>query len=87
MGPLVSPRGNSAVAEYVDNEFEVIGRNGDYQAATNFLLSEKKFNFGNGRRNLILETDRTVMRNCTDLTASVITGRQYDKPAHEFRLI
>lgn len=78
MGPLVSPRGNSAVAEYVDNEFEVIGRNGDYQAATNFLLSEKKFN---------LETDRTVMRNCTDLTASVITGRQYDKPAHEFRLI
>ena len=49
MGPLVSPRGNSAVAEYVDNEFEVIGRNGDYQAATNFLLSEKKFNFGNGQ--------------------------------------
>ena len=49
MGPLVSPRGNSAVAEYVDNEIEVIGRNGDYQAATNFLLSEKKFNFGNGQ--------------------------------------
>ncbi|GEA34485.1 hypothetical protein PMX39_17655 [Enterocloster clostridioformis] len=37
------------MAEYVDNEFEVIGRNGDYQAATNFLLSEKKFNFGNGQ--------------------------------------
>ena len=49
MGPLVSPRGSSAVVEYVDNEFEVIGRNGDYQAATNFLLSEKKFNFGNGQ--------------------------------------
>ena len=125
MGPLVSPRGNSAVAEYVDNEFEVIGKKGDYQAATNFLLSEKKFNFGNGQdRYEILEqalgecagivkdeqeamglleaaskdwhvsettgrlnaTQWSIVYNCTDLTASVITGRQYDKPAHEFSL-
>lgn len=46
---LADAQGNSAVAEYVDNEYEIIGKNGDYQAATNFLLSEKKFNFGNGQ--------------------------------------
>ena len=46
---LADAQGNSAVAEYIDNEFEVIGKKGDYQAATNFLLSEKKFNFGNGQ--------------------------------------
>ena len=49
MGPLVSPRGNSAVAEYVDNEFEVIGRNVAYQEETNFMLAEKNFKFGNGQ--------------------------------------
>ena len=122
---LADAQGNSAVAEYIDNEFEVIGKKGDYQAATNFLLSEKKFNFGNGQdRYEILEqalgdcagivrdeqeamdlleaaskdwhvsettgrlnaTQWSIVYNCTDLTASVVTGRQYDKPAHEFSL-
>ena len=93
--------------------------------ATNFLLSDKKFNFGNGQdRYEILEsslnhcggvvkdeqagmdllqaaskdwhvsetsgrlnaTQWSIVFNCTDLTAKVVTGRQYDKPAHTFSL-
>lgn len=123
---LADAQGNSAVVEYVDNEFEVIYGQGDHQAATNFLLSDRKFNFGNGQdRYEILErtlqscagivkdeeeamellkaaskdwhmsegsghlsaTQWSIVYNCTDLTASVITGRQYDKPAHEFSLV
>lgn len=36
-----------------------------------------------GRRNA---TQWSIIFNCTDLTAEVVTGRQYDKPAHVFRL-
>ena len=32
-------------------------------------------------------TQWSIVYNCTDLTASVVTGRQYDKPAHEFSLV
>lgn len=117
--------GNSAVVEYVDNELVVLKAEQDYQMATNFLLSDKKYNFGNGQdRYEILErsldscngvvedeqagmdllqaaskdwhvsessgrmnaTQWSVVFNCTDLTAKIITGRQYDKPAHEFSL-
>ena len=31
-------------------------------------------------------TQWSVVFNCRDLTAKIITGRQYDKPAHEFSL-
>lgn len=122
---LADAQGDSAVVEYVDNEYEVIRSSTKYQAATNFLLSEKKFNFGNGQdRYEILDqalkgcvglvkdeedamgfleaaskdwhesetsgrmnaTQWSIVYNCTDLTARVITGRQYHKPAHEFSL-
>lgn len=41
--------GNSAIAEYVDNELQIIRADKSYQMATNFLLSEKKYNFGTGQ--------------------------------------
>lgn len=117
--------GDSAVVEYVDNEFVVLKTDMHYQMATNFLLSDKKFNFGSGQdRYEILETSLnrcagvvkdeqagmdllqaaskdwhvsetsgrlnatqwSIIFNCTDLTAKVVTGRQYDRPAHEFDL-
>lgn len=31
-------------------------------------------------------TQWSTVYNCTDLTASVVTGKQYDKSAHEFSL-
>ena len=31
-------------------------------------------------------TQWSIVFNCTDLTAKVVTGRQYDKPAHTFSL-
>lgn len=117
--------GSSAVVEYVDNELIVLKADKDYQMATNFILSDKKYNFGygqdryeilknaldgcggvlpdwqagmdllkaassdwhtgdSGRRNA---TQWSVIYDNTELTARIITGRQYDKPAHEFRLI
>lgn len=123
---IADARGDSAVVEYVDNVYEVIRSENDYQAVTNFLLSEKKYNFGSGQdRYEILEdslgscvgvvrdeeqamefleaaamdwhisegsgrrnaTQWSIVYNCTDRTAKVITGRQYDKPAHEFSLV
>lgn len=122
---MADASGNSAVVEYVDNEFVVLKADKDYQMATNFLLSDKKFNFGSGQdRYEILETSLdscgglikdeaagmalleaaskdwhrsetsgrdnatqwSIIFNCTDLTAKVVAGRQYDKPAHEFSL-
>lgn len=122
---MTDAKGDSAVVEYIDNEFVVLKSEGDYQMATNFLLSDKKYNFGNGQdRYAILEraldgcsgvvmdeqagmdllqaaskdwhisetsgrrnaTQWSIIYNCTNLTAKVITGRQYDKPAHEFSL-
>ena len=118
-------QGNSAVVEYVDSEYEVIPVDKNYQMVTNFLLSEKKYNFGSGQdryeilKNKLDEcggvlkdtqagmdlleaassdwhvsettgrlnaTQWSIIYNNTDLTASVITARQYDKPAHEFTL-
>lgn len=118
-------QGNSVVVEYVDNEYEVIPAEKNYQMVTNFLLSEKKYNFGSGQDRYevlkskldecggvlkdaqagmdLLEaassdwhvsettgrlnaTQWSIVYNNTDLTASVITERQYDKPAHEFSL-
>ena len=122
---LADAAGNSAVVEYIDNEFVVLKADEGYQMATNFLLSDKKFNFGTGQdRYGILEsslnrcggvvkdeqagmdllqaaskdwhvsetsgrlnaTQWSIVFNCTDLTAKVVTGRQYDKPAHTFSL-
>lgn len=122
---LADAAGDSAVVEYIDNEFVVLKADEGYQMATNFLLSDKKFNFGNGQdRYEILEsslnrcggvvkdeqagmdllqaaskdwhvsetsgrlnaTQWSIVFNCTDLTAKVVTGRQYDKPAHTFSL-
>ena len=122
---LADAAGNSAVVEYIDNEFVVLKADEGYQMATNFLLSDKKFNFGTGQdRYGILEsslnrgcgvvkdeqagmdllqaaskdwrvsetsgrlnaTQWSIVFNCTDLTAKVVTGRQYDKPAHIFSL-
>lgn len=119
-------RGKSVVVEYVDNEYEVIPAKNNYQMVTNFLLSDKKYNFGSGQdryeilKNTLDEckgvlkdeqaamdllkaassdwhvsettgrlnaTQWSIIYNNTDLTASVITGRQYDKPAHEFSLV
>lgn len=118
-------QGNSVVVEYVNNEYEVIPAEKNYQMVTNFLLSEKKYNFGSGQDRYevlknkldecrgVLEdaqagmalleaassdwhvsettgrlnaTQWSIIYNNTDLTASVITERQYDKPAHEFSL-
>lgn len=122
---LADAAGNSAVVEYIDNEFVVLKADEGYQMATNFLLSDKKFNFGTGQdRYGTLEsslnrcggvvkdeqagmdllqaaskdwhvsetsgrlnaTQWSIVFNCTDLTAKVVTGRQYDKPAHTFSL-
>lgn len=118
-------QGNSVVVEYVDNEYEVIPAEKNYQMVTNFLLSGKKYNFGSGQDRYEILKDKldeckgvlkdvqdgmdlleaassdwhvsettgrlnatqwSIIYNNTDLTASVITGRQYDKPAHEFSL-
>lgn len=118
-------QGNSVVVEYVDSEYEVIPADKNYQMVTNFLLSEKKYNFGSGQdryeilKNKLDEcggvlkdaqagmdlleaassdwhvsettgrlnaTQWSIIYNNTDLTARVITARQYDKPAHEFTL-
>ena len=46
-------RGKSVVVEYVDNEYEVIPAENNYQMVTNFLLSDK---------NIILEVVRIGMR-------------------------
>lgn len=117
--------GNSAVVEYVDSEFEVIRSDKSYQMVTNFLISEKKYNFGSGQDRYeiikkkldgcegilrdeqagmdLLEaassdwhvsettgrlnaTQWSIVYNNTDLTARVITGRQYNKAAHIFKL-
>ena len=42
---LADAAGNSAVVEYIDNEFVVLKADEGYQMATNFLLSDKKFQF------------------------------------------
>lgn len=115
--------GNSAVIEYVDNVFTVIKAEKNYQMATNFLLSDKKYNYGLGQdryqilENILnehggilkdenagmalleaaamelnpseadpMETQWSVIYNNSDLTAILITAKQYDKPAHEFNL-
>lgn len=117
--------GKSVIVEYVDNEYEVIPADKNYQMATNFLLSEKKYNFGSGQdryeilKNKLDECDGvlkdeqagmnlleaassdwhvsettgrlnatqwSIIYNNTDLTADVITSRQYDKEAHKFKL-
>jgi len=121
---IADAMGNSAVVEYVDNEFVVLKAEQNYQMATNFLLSDKKYNFGTGQdryeilKNTLDETGGilkdeqagmdlleaaskdwhisesgrrnatqwSIIYNNTDLTANVITGRQYDKPARQFRL-
>ena len=122
---MADASGASAVAEYIDNELVVLKEDKGYQVATNFLLSDKKFNFGSGQdRYAILEssldecggvvkdeqagmdllqaaskdwhrsettgrmnaTQWSILFNCTDLTAKVITGLQYDRPAHKFSL-
>lgn len=117
-------QGSSAIVEYVDNEFVVIEADKNYQMATNFLLSEKKYNFGTGQdryeilkaaldaSNGILKDEQagmdllravskdwyesktgalnatqwSIIYNNTDLTARVVTGRQYEEGGHEFRL-
>ena len=60
---LADAAGNSAVVEYIDNEFVVLKADEGYQMATNFLLSDKKFNFGTGQdRYGILES--SLNRGC-----------------------
>lgn len=122
---ITDAQGDSAVVEYVDNEFVVLKAEKNYQMATNFLLAEQKYNFGTGQDRY--ETLKTTLEECggvladeqagmdlleavsrdwhisessgrrnatqwsiiynnTDLTAKVITARQYEKPAHEFSL-
>lgn len=50
--------GNSAIVEYIDGEMVILKQEKNYQAATNFLLSDKKFNFGSGQdRYEILDTE------------------------------
>ena len=121
---IADAQGNSAVVEYIDDEFIVLEADKNYQMATNFLLSDKKYNFGSGQdRYQILKdtldecsgilkdeqagmdlleavssdwhksesgrinaTQWSIVYNNTNLTAKVVTGRQYDKPAHEFSL-
>ena len=77
---LADAAGNSAVVEYIDNEFVVLKAGMDLlQAASkDWHVSETS-----GRLNA---TQWSIVFNCTDLTAKVVTGRQYDKPAHTFSL-
>lgn len=122
---IADAQGSSAVVEYVDNEFEVIRADKSYQMVTNFIFSDKKYNFGNGqdryeilktaldKREGVIKDEKEAMDllqaaskdwhvseasgrlsatqwsivfNNSRLTAKIITGRQYDKPAHEFSL-
>lgn len=118
-------QGDSAIVEYVDSVYEVIPAEKNYQMVTNFLLSDKKYNFGSGQDryeilkntldacNGVLKDEKagmalleaassdwhvsettgrlnatqwSIIYNNTDLTASVVTGRQYGKAAHTFSL-
>lgn len=40
--------GNSVVVEYIDNEMKIVEKEGNYQCATNFLLTPGKYDFGKG---------------------------------------
>lgn len=46
---IADAQGKSVVIEYVDSEFVVLDAELSYQMATNFLLSDKKYNFGTGQ--------------------------------------
>ena len=50
---------------------------------THLDVYKRQVSESSGRMNA---TQWSVVFNCTDLTAKIITGRQYDKPAHEFSL-
>ena len=56
--------------QYVDNEYEVIPAKNNYQMVTNFLLSDKKYNFGSGQ-------DRyEILKNTLDECKGVLKDEQ-----------
>lgn len=67
---IADRQGNSAVVEYVDNEFVVLKAEKNYQMATNFLLAEQKYNFGTGQ-------DRyEIMKETLDASGGVVKDEQ-----------
>ncbi len=46
---IADANGKSVVVEYVDNEISIVEMNGNWQAATNFLLTPGDYDFGKGQ--------------------------------------